>query len=152
MQHHHPGKVLAPDLIRAGTLIKAQGDIIMFSPGSSYFSLLKQLHARVQARSGITAPSKSERFLCRLVLLRDRQFVLLEKGSWLAASAMLRTSRDAALLFMFAIIPRSYCGPTAFERIKRAFSEEVDHKICLVEPDLPIHDEPSRTPRYIPLT
>lgn len=77
--------------------------------------------------------------------------VLLEQGSWLPAAAMVKAGEDVELLFMFAIIPRDYGGLTCFERLKRALNDETDHKICLVEPDLPIH-ETSRTPRHVPLT
>lgn len=145
MQHHNPGKLLDLDLMRAGSLIKEQADVITFDRSTSYTGILGLLHQRIQARSGIRAPSKVERFLCRLILIKDRQLILLEQGSWSAAREMLRTCEDSRLLFMFAIVPRSYRGLTVFERMKRALIDGVDHKICLVEPDLPLHDETAPT-------
>lgn len=154
MAHHSPGKVLDSNLMRAGTLLKQQGDIITLDNSSiSYTGIIKLLHKRVQARSGIDAPCKRDRFLCRLVLVRNNQLILLEKGSWKAARAMLKSDSKTTLLFMFAIVPRTYSGPTTFQRLKRAWlGDGVDHQICLVEPELPMHDEVARMPRYVNLT
>ena len=143
MQNVMPGKFIDPKLMVAGPLIKEQADIVNFQHRTTYADIFKLLHKRVKARSGMTAPSEAERFFCRVVLLIKNKSVLLEHESWPAARELVFRHENATLLFLFTIMPRSYSGPTVLERVKRMFME-VEHKICLVEPDLPVHPESTR--------
>lgn len=96
--------------------------------------MLRLLHRRFQARSGVLAPTKQLAFYCRIALDFGGERILLEEESWNAARMVLEYDGAARLHFIFAVKEKGGGEERGkwWEKWKRKGGEGV----CLIEPVL----------------